>query len=65
MLNVRAQVGSQMPSMNGPPDLALANGFRQRRRALPELNAVLANLVPMGFVASPHGGGSYLMRRAP
>jgi hypothetical protein len=43
---------------------ALATGFRQGRRALPQLNSVLASLVRMGFVATPDGGRTYLMRRA-
>jgi hypothetical protein len=43
---------------------ALAAGFRQGRRALPQLNAVLASLVRMGFVASADGGRTYLLRRA-
>ena len=43
---------------------ALATSFRQGRRALPQLNAVLASLVRMGFVASPDGGRTYLLRRA-
>jgi hypothetical protein len=43
---------------------ALAAGFRQGRRALPQINAVLASLVRMGFVASPDGGRTYIMRRA-
>jgi hypothetical protein len=43
---------------------ALAAGFRQGRRALLQLNPVLASLVRMGFVATPDGGRTYIMRRA-
>jgi hypothetical protein len=42
---------------------ALAAGFRQGRRSLPQLNSVLASLVRMGFVATPDGGRTYVMRR--
>ena len=43
---------------------ALATGFRRGRRAVPQIGAVLAALVRMGFVASPDGGRTYVMRRA-
>jgi len=43
---------------------ALATGFRQGRRALPQIGSVLASLVRMGFVASPDGGRTFVMRRA-
>jgi hypothetical protein len=43
---------------------ALASGFRQGRRALPQITAVLSALARMGFVSSLDGGRTYLMRRA-
>jgi plasmid stabilization system protein ParE len=42
---------------------ALAGSFRQGRRAIPAISAVLASLVRMGFVATPDGGRTYAMRR--
>jgi len=43
---------------------ALAAGFRQGRRALPQIGSVLASLVRMGFIATPDGGRTYVMRHA-
>jgi hypothetical protein len=43
---------------------ALAAGFRQGRRALPQVSSVLASLMRMGFVATPDGGRTFIMRRA-
>lgn len=43
---------------------ALASGFRQGRRALAQIGAVLASLARMGFIASPDGGRTFTMRRA-
>jgi hypothetical protein len=63
-----AQTAAVMAALASSPAAigaeALAAAFRQGRRALPQLNSVLASLVRMGFVASPDGGRTYIMRRA-
>ena len=42
---------------------AMAARFRQGRRVLVQVSAVLAALARMGFVASPDGGRTYALRR--
>ena len=42
---------------------AMATRFRQGRRVLPQVSAVLASLARMGFVASLDGGRTYALRR--
>jgi hypothetical protein len=60
-----ASVMAALASATAPIGVeALATGFRQGRRAVPQIGAVLAALVRMGFVASPDGGRTYIMRRA-
>ena len=43
---------------------ALAATFRQGRRALPHIDAILAALLRHGFAASPDAGRTYALRRA-
>ncbi len=60
-----ATVMAALASSAGPVGAeALATGFRQGRRALPQIASVLAALARMGFVASPDGGKSFALRRA-
>jgi hypothetical protein len=52
------------PLTLSPPPTALAARFRQERRTLPQIEAVLAALVRVGgLVHSPDGGRSFLPRR--
>ena len=43
---------------------SLAAAFRQGRRILPQIQAVLASLLRFGFVATQDGGRTYALRRA-
>ncbi len=60
-----AAVMDALQSLSAPatPD-AVAAGFRQGRRILPAVAAVLAALTRFGFVASPDGGRTFALRRA-
>ena len=43
---------------------SLAADFRQGRRILPQIQAVLASLLRFGFVATQDGGRTYALRKA-
>jgi hypothetical protein len=43
---------------------AIATGFRQGKRIEPKVRAVLVALARLGFIATPDGGNSFLLRRA-
>ncbi|MEA2737951.1 MAG: hypothetical protein QOH05_1258, partial [Acetobacteraceae bacterium] len=65
-LEQTAAVLSVLTSVTEPATAtALAVRFRQGRRVLPQVEAVLAALVRVGgLVTSPDGGRSFLPRRA-
>jgi hypothetical protein len=64
-LEQTAAVLSVLTSVTGPASpTALAVRFRQGRRVLPQVEAVLAALIRVGgLVTSPDGGRSFLSRR--
>ncbi|NEU12804.1 class I SAM-dependent DNA methyltransferase [Methylobacterium sp. BTF04] len=50
------------PAAIGASDIA--GGFRRAKRVVERIEAVLSSLARMGFIASPDGGRSYVLRRA-
>jgi hypothetical protein len=59
-----AAVMALLASANVPRDaISIASSFKQGRRNLPKVEAVLAALTRMGFVASSDGGRSFTFHR--
>jgi hypothetical protein len=60
-----AAVMAALAASAGPLDAAsLTAGFRQGRRIEAKIAATLAALARMGFIATPDGGKTFLLRRA-
>jgi hypothetical protein len=64
-LGQTAAVMASLGQATGPlPSTAIAASFRQGRRILPQVEAVLAALVWDGWVSQTKDGGGFVLRKA-